>query len=331
MRGPMSTPIQPSSMASLGTTSSSASSAKRSATRTSTGSWSWRLSRTASSISSRATAWPASSSCSDAPTGSPCAARNVKHMAPPIRRRSQRSSRRRMSGSLSLTLLPPSTATNGALAPAISPRAPRPRARAGARPARQQAGDPLGGGVRAVGRAEGVVHVVREALGELLGEGRVVRLLALVEAQVLEHHQVARRRARDALADLGPTPSGSSSTGRPISSPRRSAQGLQRQRRVALPLRRPEVRADGHAGARRQQPLERGHRRPDARVVGHAPVLQRHVQVGRAPGRGRRSSRPPGRRSRGGGAHPRPRGGRARPARPPGTSSPTRCRTRRSA
>ena len=69
---------------------------------------------------------------------------------------------------------------------------------AGGEPAR----DPLGGGVGAVGGAERVVDVVRVALREPVGEGRVVLLLLRVEAEVLQHHQLAGAERRHPAADL---------------------------------------------------------------------------------------------------------------------------------
>ena len=48
-----------------------------------------------------------------------------------------------------------------------------------------------------------------------------------------------------------------------------------------MPLRPPEVRADGHLGrAALEQQLQGRQRGADASVVGDAAVLERHVQVG---------------------------------------------------
>ncbi len=139
-------------------------------------------------------------------------------MAPPIRTRSQRSSRLRMSGSLSVTFEPPRTATNGCAGLRSRPSSTS-TSRCSSSPARggQPARDPLGGGVGAVGGAERVVDVVRVALREPVGEGRVVLLLLRVEAEVLEHHQLAgaerrrpgrgprRPRSRAAARPAGPS------------------------------------------------------------------------------------------------------------------------------
>ena len=56
-----------------------------------------------------------SGSNSESPIGLPWAARNVKHIAPPMASASTMSSSASMTPSLSLTLAPPSTATNGRL------------------------------------------------------------------------------------------------------------------------------------------------------------------------------------------------------------------------
>ena len=56
---------------------------------------------------------------------------------------------------------------------------------------RQQARDGVGGGVRAMRGREGIADEDVAELGQLRGEGRIVLLLALVEAQVLQHGDVA--------------------------------------------------------------------------------------------------------------------------------------------
>ena len=58
-------------------------------------------------------------------------------------------------------------------------------------------------GVRAVRRAEGVVDVDVGERRELPGERGVVRLLARVEAEVLEEEDAARRQRRDGLRRFG--------------------------------------------------------------------------------------------------------------------------------
>ena len=122
----------------------------------------------------------------------------------------------------------------------------------------QQLGDADGGRVRAVRRAEGVVHVEVHARRQLARELRVVPGLARVEAGVLEH---AHARVGEQLAQA-----------------RRN--GRDRVRGIR-PLRPSQVRADGDLGGPAlEQQLERRQGRPDPRVVRHAPVLERHVEVG---------------------------------------------------
>ncbi len=125
---------------------------------------------------------------------------------------------------------------------------------------REQAGDALRRGVRAVRRAEGVVHVQVAAVGELTGVPLVVLRLARVEAGVLEHAEplVGEQLAQQRL-DGGDRVPGA----------------------VLVGLRAAEVRADPHLGrAAVEQEPQGGQRGADARVVRDGAVLQRHVQVG---------------------------------------------------
>ncbi len=115
----------------------------------------------------------------------------------------------------------------------------------------------LGRGVRAMGRAEGVVHEQVSSVGELPGERRVVRRLAGMEAGVLEHGEAFVRKQ---LAQ--PRLDGSHPIG------------------IVVALRPAEMRADDdvHGAPFEQQP-QRRQRRPDPCVVRDATVLERHVQV----------------------------------------------------
>ena len=143
---------------------------------------------------------------------------------------------------------------------------------------RKQMGDRLGRAVRAVGRAEGVVHVEVVAIGELAREALVVLRLAGVEARVLEHlqplvgHELAqppldrrdrerrpvfvglrpargasrpsrrRRRGRAEAAVSGSRP-GSACRRRPCRP--RAARSGRRARAHACPRRRPSRRSAG--------------------------------------------------------------------------------------
>ena len=169
---------------------------------------------------------------------------------------------------------------------------------------RQQVGDGLGRGVRAVRGAERIVDVEVVPVRELAREGRVVLRLARVEAGVLEHAQAS---VGNELAQAA----------------------LDRRHRVRRPvllrLRPPEMGADADPGraAVEQQPQGR-QRGPDARVVCDLAVLERDVQVGADQDAAsldlRRARRSAAASSREELAAPGPRAG---------SCSPTRCRTSR--
>ena len=91
--------------------------------------------------------------------------------------------------------------------------------------------------VRAVRRAEGVVHVGVGELGEAPREGGVVRLLARVEPQVLEHHDgIAGQRLGHRVREPGHGPA--EELLEPLGGP------TGREAGVDLPLRPPEVRGE---------------------------------------------------------------------------------------
>ena len=135
----------------------------------------------------------------------------------------------------------------------------------------QVLGHPHGGRVRAVGRAEGVVHVGVAERGQLAREARVVLGLASLPARVLEHEHGARLEPVDAAPHLRPH-----HLGRLVHlgfDQLGEARGDRRQRglRVA-PLRTTEVRAEHQPHALLEQQLDRRQGGADARVVGHPPV-----------------------------------------------------------
>ena len=137
---------------------------------------------------------PGRARSSESPIECPCAARKVKHMPPPMTSASATSSRASMTPSLSLTLAPPRTATNGRRGWSRSAeehldllrQQPTRRAGQGLRRADDR-------GVGPVRRAEGVVDVGVLALDQPRDERRVVALLARVEAQVLEQLDAGRQ------------------------------------------------------------------------------------------------------------------------------------------
>ena len=128
----------------------------------------------------------------------------------------------------------------------------------------QQLRNALGRSVRAVRRAERVVHVEVVPARELLRERRIVLLLLRMEAHVLEQDDVARRSPATASRTAGPPPSGSSVTVAPSSSASRRATGPKRQLRIGS-FWSSEVRAERH-GARRV--------RGGSRIVGSAALMR---------------------------------------------------------
>ena len=112
MRGPTSSPIQPSGTSVPSSTRRSASASKRSPSTRSIGSS--RLQRDDSAFSSarRASSTP-SSSTSESPVGLPWARKKLKHIAPPTSSVSAVSRKVSISATLSVTFAPPSTTTSG--------------------------------------------------------------------------------------------------------------------------------------------------------------------------------------------------------------------------
>ena len=273
VRGPTSSPIQPSGTS---TPSSSLRSGRRRsvAEHEVAGQLEPAAAAAAASSARRAGSTP-SASQSEAPTAWPCAAKNGKHIAPPIRIASATSRKRSITPILSVTFAPPTIATSGS---AGSPGCPfsvvdlaleqPPCGRL-----RDVVGDALGRGVRAVRGAERVVDV---DVGELAPAGRelgvVLRLPRLV-ADVLEQQHLAGPSwcaapstlvADDARRELHRTPSSSDSrspTGRSDSSGSRS-------------FGRPRCETSTSAAPRSRSSVDRRQRRADARVVRDRPVLR---------------------------------------------------------
>src|SRR5207302_9413958 len=124
-----------------------------------------------------------------------------------------------------------------------------PEEQAGVR--REEVRDRLGRGVRAVRRAEGVVHIQVTPLGEASRSLWVVLRLAGIKAGVLEHgYPLVRKELAQPLPH-----------------------GLPLVRWVVF-FRAPEVGADADLpGFSLDQESKRGERGADPRVVGDAPVL----------------------------------------------------------
>ena len=129
-------------------------------------------------------------------------------------------------------------------------------------------------------RAEGVVDVEVGEARQRLRERRVVGLLGGVEAQVLEHQQVAGAQLVDGHLDARAE--------RVAGHPHRPAEELaqplrdraQAQRVVDLALRPAEVAGEDDRCATLEEVDDRRQAGANAGVVGDPPVLERHVQVG---------------------------------------------------
>ena len=131
---------------------------------------------------------------------------------------------------------------------------------------RQVVRDALGRGMRAVRRAERVVHVEVGEARKLPRVGVVVRRLPGPEAGVLEDGQGRGRVVeRDLAVEELREPLGD---------------GPKRVSRIRLAFRAPEVRAEDRSrdGAIEEE-LDGRERGPDARVVGNRSLLERDVEV----------------------------------------------------
>ncbi|CAM5661276.1 hypothetical protein SGRIM119S_07122 [Streptomyces griseorubiginosus] len=133
-------------------------------------------------------------------------------------------------------------------------------------------------------RAEAVADVdVREGgqlVRELAALGVVLGGLARVEAQVLDHGDLAGLEAVHGIvrggADgvLGEGHGGAQEFAEPLGG------GKQREGRVRRALGAAEVRGHDHLGARVHEGLDGGQDGTDAAVVGDEAVGERHVEVG---------------------------------------------------
>ena len=134
--------------------------------------------------------------------------------------------------------------------------------------------------MRPVRRREGVADEDIAELGQLLGKGWIVLLLAGVEAQVLQHGDVAvLQRACDLGGRFADAVGGEGD--RPAEQLRELGRdGLQRILRIGSALGPAEMRDDNDAGAALGQVLEPGHDTLQACGVGDPAVLGRHVEVG---------------------------------------------------
>ena len=146
-------------------------------------------------------------------------------------------------------------------------------------------GDALGGSVRAMRRAEGIIHVEVAELGQMLGEVRIVGFLLGMEAKVLQQqglsalqllrhffglHANAIRREADVFA-----------AAHNVVEQDAQAFGhrLQAHLGIGLALGASQMRGEDEARAMPQRELNAGQRLADASVVHHAAVVERDVEI----------------------------------------------------
>ena len=205
-------------------------------------------------------------------------------MPPPTRSRSTRGRRCSMTPSLSLTFDPPRTTVYGplrVLGEAVENLDLLLDEEAGGRG--QDLGEVVDARLLAVHDAEPVRDERVAEFGELRGEGAalgvVLRRLARVEAEVLDHRDVAVLEGRDGL--VGGLPHGVArerdGLAEQLRQPLRDR--LEAVLRVGRAVGAPEVRADDDAGALVDEGVERGERCPHTAIVRDDAVLQGDVQV----------------------------------------------------
>jgi hypothetical protein len=130
-----------------------------------------------------------------------------------------------------------------------------------------------------MGGAESVVDVELRRRGELLREGRVVRLFARIEAEVLEEehlsigelsHGVVHRRPRDLARELHRS---TEERGEPL------RHGSQAELRRRFSFGTAEMGGDDEPGPALDEEPQSRERFPDPGVVRDRPVLEGHVEV----------------------------------------------------
>ena len=126
---------------------------------------------------------------------------------------------------------------------------------------------------------EGVVDVDVAQRGELVDEGRVVLLLLLVEAEVLQQQHVARLEIAHALFGLLADAILGEGDRLAERLRQRLDQRLQRHLGHALAVGPAEMAEHDHLGALVGELLQGRRGALDARGVGHLAVLHRHVEV----------------------------------------------------
>ena len=145
--------------------------------------------------------------------------------------------------------------------------------------------DAFGGGVGAVGAAEGVVDVDVAERGEFFGEGRIVGLFFGVEAEVLEQEGLAGFEVGGHLAGDDADAVGREGYVLIVAedvveqAAKMSDEGTEAHGLDGLALGPAEVRAEDDLGLVAESVLDGGERLADAGVVGDDAVLEGDVEV----------------------------------------------------
>ncbi len=189
-----------------------------------------------------------------------------------------------MTPSLSLTFEPPSTTVYGPLrvlgeaVENLDLLLDEEAGRGG-----QDLGEVVDARLLAMHDAEAVRDQGIAEFGELSGERAALRVilrrLTRVEAEVLDHRDVAVLQSRDGVA--GGLPHRVTGEGDGLAEQLRQSLGDRRQAvlRVGRPIRAPEVRADHDASALVDEGVERGEGCPHTAIVRDDAVLQGDVQI----------------------------------------------------
>ncbi len=223
----------------------------------------------ASATARRAVSWPSASSCRDAPTGWPCAARNVNAIAPPIRIASAGCGEAVDDADLVRHLDAAEHGDERVLRRVQQP--PNASARA-------SSSSPAAAGSRCA--TPSVEAWARWAAPNAsLTYRSASAASSAANAGSLRVLRGSKRRFSSSRSGALPRRANATGSAQELGQPRRPR--AQRQRRVGRALGPAEVRADDHAAPRARAGSWRvGQRGPDAGVVGDPAVLERHVEVG---------------------------------------------------
>ena len=140
--------------------------------------------------------------------------------------------------------------------------------------------DSLGRCMCAVRGGESVADEDVAELGQLGCKGRIVLLLAFMEAKVLEHRELARLQLGDRVEGWLANTVGREGDWRADQLRERVGHGLQRELRRRTALRPAKVGDDDHLGATRGEVTQPRHQTLEPRRIGNFAILHRHVEIG---------------------------------------------------